>query len=124
MFPGAQSSPLRVLVTCGFITAASFGALAAASASQPADSPAANRAQAIENYGKLPLSFEANRGQAGKSVKFLSRGNGYSLFLTRSAAVLTLARRERPAAESARTTVPGNRPAHTRSTKTDVVRMQ
>lgn len=39
-------------------------------------------------YGKLPLSFEANRGQVNDRVKFLSRGNGYSLFLTSTEAVL------------------------------------
>jgi Beta-propeller repeat/Abnormal spindle-like microcephaly-assoc'd, ASPM-SPD-2-Hydin len=43
-----------------------------------------------ENYGKLPLSFEANKGQTDGRVKFLSRGRGYGLFLTSSEAVLTL----------------------------------
>ncbi|MBA3239614.1 MAG: hypothetical protein H0T60_00110 [Acidobacteria bacterium] len=45
----------------------------------------------LEAYGKLPLSFEANRGQAsGGAVKFLSRGSGYALFLTPGEAVLRL----------------------------------
>ena len=35
-------------------------------------------------YGRLPLSFEANRGQTNRQVEFLSRGPGYTLFLTRS----------------------------------------
>src|SRR2546423_10905425 len=43
-----------------------------------------------ESYGKLPLSFEANQGQTDHLVKFLSRGNGYGLFLTSSEAVLRL----------------------------------
>jgi sugar lactone lactonase YvrE len=43
-----------------------------------------------EQYGKLPLSFEANWGQADPHVRFLSRGNGYSLFLTDKEAVLSL----------------------------------
>src|SRR5437867_10032946 len=43
-----------------------------------------------EKYGKLPLSFEANRGQADPRVKFLSRGRGYGLFLTSAEAILTL----------------------------------
>jgi uncharacterized protein (TIGR03437 family) len=37
---------------------------------------------------KLPLSFEANRGQTDSQVKFLSRGNGYNLFLTATEAVI------------------------------------
>lgn len=41
-------------------------------------------------YGKLPLSFEANQGQTDGEVKFLSRGSGYSLFLTPTEAVLVL----------------------------------
>jgi hypothetical protein len=44
------------------------------------------------NYGKLPLSFEMNRGQSDSRVKFISRGAGYSLFLTGSAAVLNLSK--------------------------------
>ena len=43
-----------------------------------------------ESYGKLPLSFEANQGQTDPHVMFLSRGSGYSLFLTRGEAVLAL----------------------------------
>ncbi|MBK9063704.1 MAG: SBBP repeat-containing protein [Acidobacteria bacterium] len=41
-------------------------------------------------YGTLPLSFEANQGQADDRVKFVARGPGYGLFLTRTEAVLTL----------------------------------
>jgi uncharacterized protein (TIGR03437 family) len=37
-----------------------------------------------------PLSFEANQGQTDAAVKFLSRGNGYALFLTRDSAVFKL----------------------------------
>jgi hypothetical protein len=53
---------------------------------------AAPKAQAriLDRYGKLPLSFEANQGQADGRVKFLSRTSGYSLFLTADEAVLTL----------------------------------
>jgi hypothetical protein len=36
------------------------------------------------------LSFQANRGQADRSVKFLARARGYDLFLTRTEAVLAL----------------------------------
>ena len=46
--------------------------------------------QLVANYGKLPLSFEANHGQVNDAVKFLARGHGYALFLTGGEAVLTL----------------------------------
>jgi len=39
------------------------------------------------DYGNISLSFEANRGQAGPGVKFLSRGDGYALFLTDTGAI-------------------------------------
>jgi hypothetical protein len=48
------------------------------------------KAKLKEAYGKLPLSFEANQGQANKEVKFISQGSGYKLFLTATKAVMTL----------------------------------
>jgi hypothetical protein len=53
---------------------------------------AATGARMSESYGKLPLQFEANRGQTDKDVRFLSRGAGYGLYLTASEAVLVLAK--------------------------------
>ncbi len=44
----------------------------------------------VKGYGKLPLAFEANQGQTDPRVNFLSRGAGYSLFLTPDEAVLSL----------------------------------
>src|SRR4051812_29801317 len=42
-------------------------------------------------FSRLPLAFEANSGQSDPRVKFLSRGPGYGLFLTKNEAVLSLA---------------------------------
>src|SRR2546430_11297330 len=53
---------------------------------------AATNARVSESYGKLPLHFEANRGQTDKAVRFVSRGPGYSVYLTAGEAVLVLAR--------------------------------
>ena len=41
----------------------------------------------------LPMSFEANRGQAEPQVKYVSRGRGSSLFLTTTEATLALFRK-------------------------------
>ena len=49
-----------------------------------------NEPRIVAAYGRLPLSFELNQGQTDSRVKFLSRGSGYSLFLTGNEAVLTL----------------------------------
>ena len=48
----------------------------------------------LENYGKLPLSFEANHGQTDPRVKFLSRTGGYTLFLSGDEAVLALSEKK------------------------------
>jgi hypothetical protein len=53
---------------------------------------AAADARVSESYGKLPLHFEANQGQAHEKVRFLARGSGYSLYLTAGEAVLVLAK--------------------------------
>ncbi len=70
-----------VMVLTLMLTAASHAQLAG---------PAQSRL--IANYGKLPLRFEANRGQTDSRVQFVSRGSGYTLFLTSGEAVLTLAK--------------------------------
>ncbi len=53
-------------------------------------------ARVVESYGRLPLSFEPNQGQADAQVTFLSRGSGHALFLTSSEAVLALRKRLAP----------------------------
>jgi hypothetical protein len=57
--------------------------------SAPGQSTAHPSAAQVD-YGKLPLSFEANQGQSDPQVRFLSHGSGYSLYLTDHAAVLAL----------------------------------
>jgi hypothetical protein len=67
--------------------------------------------RATPDYGKLTLGFEANQGQTNPEVKFVSRGSGYDVFLTKDEAVLSLA----PPRESSQ-----RRPAYRETT---VVRM-
>ncbi|HEX8352382.1 MAG TPA: SBBP repeat-containing protein [Pyrinomonadaceae bacterium] len=55
--------------------------------------PPAPGERTLETYGRIPLSFEANRGQAESSVDFLARGAGYALFLRPAEAVLVLSPR-------------------------------
>ena len=50
----------------------------------------ATAAPGLAAGGPLPLAFEANHGQADGSVKFLTRGRGYVLFLTPTETVLVL----------------------------------
>ena len=55
----------------------------------PADS---TRSRITEAFGRLPIRFEANGGQSDEKVKFLSRGSGYTLFLTSTEMVFSLSR--------------------------------
>jgi hypothetical protein len=48
------------------------------------------QARILDQYGKLPLSFEANLGQTDARVKFFSHTSRYALFLTGNEAVLAL----------------------------------
>jgi len=74
---------LHLLLATAAILVGGAGPLAAAPGT-------ATQARLAEAYGKMPLSFEANEGQVDKAVKFLSRGQGYSIFLTPAEAVLSL----------------------------------
>lgn len=47
----------------------------------------ASRTRLLDTYGRLPLSFEVNRGQTDASVDFISRAAGRSLFLARNGAL-------------------------------------
>jgi hypothetical protein len=48
------------------------------------------RANALESYGNLPLSFEVNSGQIDRRVRFFSRTGMYTLFLTSDDAVFAV----------------------------------
>jgi hypothetical protein len=77
-----------------------------------ASTPQGSGTRVIDSYGKLPLSFEANQGQADSHVKFMSRGSGYSLVLTSTEAVFRL----RTSDFGLRNEAPEARPALTSST--------
>lgn len=48
------------------------------------------RTNVIRQFAELPLSFEANRGQADPRAKFVARGKEFSVFLTATEVVLAL----------------------------------
>ncbi len=67
---------------------ACFPGPASTSPAKAASKAASGRTAA--GYAKIPLSFETNQGQSDGQVKFLSRGDGYQLFLTSTSAVFQL----------------------------------
>jgi photosystem II stability/assembly factor-like uncharacterized protein len=92
----------RVVVVLGIALVATFAAVilvaghksdtsrVTTASGHDRDTPIAQPAKTriAEHFGKLPLSFEINKGQVDQSVKFVSHGNGYDLFLTATEAVL------------------------------------
>lgn len=55
---------------------------------------------ANRNYGQLPLSFEANRGQTAHAAEFFARGAGYRIALNATEAQLLLAAPTKPKAHA------------------------
>ena len=88
-------SPARHRGAAGTASSGSF-------TSQPGTVTPAARGRIQASYAALPLAFEQNQGQTDTQVKYMARGNGYTLFLTAKAAVFSLQSRS---AESAPSTV-------------------
>ncbi len=61
-----------------------------AEAQSPSSAISAVASRATSNYAGLPMTFEANQGQTAGQVRFVSRGNGYTAFLTADGMVLSL----------------------------------
>ncbi|HWT00008.1 MAG TPA: SBBP repeat-containing protein [Pyrinomonadaceae bacterium] len=66
------------------------GASAGISQEAPATADPETEERAQEAYGKLGVSFEENRGQADKRVRFLARRGGSTVFLTNEEAAFVL----------------------------------
>lgn len=75
-------------------------------------------------YGNLPLSFEANHGQTDSQVNFVSRGSGYTLFLTPTEAVLALRKTASPPKHATDTMPTTMEPEATESTPPAVLHMK
>ena len=115
-----------------FVSAASrqHGSVASKVA-EPAARPsitAEQRARIGARFEALPMAFEANQGQSDPQVKYMARGDGYTLFLTANDAVFSV--RSPAAVELAAPTSAGKFGLRTRrasvaaSEKTAAIRMQ
>jgi len=82
---------LQVLLLVPFASFASDGGkLPIALDSDKTAITEAQRAGIIKSYGKLPLYFIENKGQADKSVRFFEQGSGHTMFFARDGVVLAL----------------------------------
>src|SRR5829696_8362957 len=65
-------------------------------------------APVADSFGKLPLSFEQNRGQADSAVRFLARTPQCSAFVTEDGVTLVLGKKD---VTSVRMQIMGARPS-------------
>lgn len=80
----------RVIAASAILLASALFLTAGSSADPQARTASVLQPKKLPDYGKLPLSFEPNQGQTDSPVRYLSRGAGYSLFLTPNEAVFSL----------------------------------
>jgi uncharacterized repeat protein (TIGR01451 family) len=81
---------IRAMTGIAAVSAAVFPLCAADLRAATGTPDSAARTRIDSAYGKLPLQFEANQGQQPAQVKFLSRGQDYTVFLTPDGVVLSL----------------------------------
>ena len=89
--PRTILAALVVALICGSQTGAPSAARRAPTPIAPSRTAGPGvAADANAAYGRLPMAFAANEGKTDEGVRFHARGDGYSLLLTRTEAVLTL----------------------------------
>jgi beta-propeller repeat-containing protein len=100
--PAASKGWVCVFCVVPFLAIVAIALLALSPARRPAKGQAtslparaaiatpAARSRIQASYAALPLAFEPNLGQTDAQVKYLARGNGYTLFLTANDTVFAL----------------------------------
>ncbi|HKX83652.1 MAG TPA: SBBP repeat-containing protein [Pyrinomonadaceae bacterium] len=85
LFPKIEGF-LILLVLTGFVFSPlpTSEAVTAESNGQPENVPL------VADYARMPILFEHNRGQVDRDVRFISRVNGYTLYLTKDGATFAL----------------------------------
>jgi uncharacterized protein (TIGR03437 family) len=82
-------SAVALICSAGFAGVFPWGAVSSPASSSAGTLASRSSAKLVADYGQLPLRFEANYGQSDRSVRFLVRGSGYTLFLRPNDAVLS-----------------------------------
>jgi hypothetical protein len=93
---------VTLILTCAVVASFSLAKrkaspAAATATHEPASATAKNKpshSKFAHEYGALPLSFEANQCQTDSAVRFVSRGAGYTLFLTQNEAIVSLQKQD------------------------------
>lgn len=86
-----------VLAFAGFVSFSQNQQISEMSVSPSPKQQQPDAVGAENDFGKLPLAFEANQGQFDEQIKFLSRGQGYALLLTETETILSLQKADKSA---------------------------
>src|SRR2546430_4976972 len=91
MTPAFLAAAVLAIAGVAFYFSTTVHAAKASGSASPEQEHAGQVPQPLPSKSlSLPLFFEPNQGQTAPQVKFLSRGDGYGLFLTADEAVLQL----------------------------------
>jgi hypothetical protein len=82
----------QTLIAIAFLTVLAVTATPSRAADPPMPPP--NQTAIARQYSALPLSFEFNQGQTDPTVKYLSRGAGFSALFKQTETDLLLSRQE------------------------------
>lgn len=77
------------------VSALSLPASAARTQTATSNAQEKTKQRAADAYGKLPLAFVQNRGQADKRVRYYVQGAGHSFYFTPDKTVLTFTKKEK-----------------------------
>lgn len=91
--PGTKTASIWVsglLVVCAGVTGAFLGANRKAPV-RPTEGTSSDEQKISAAIQRLPLTFQENRGQSDKSVRFLTRGAGYTFWMSPTSTTLALA---------------------------------
>jgi hypothetical protein len=95
--PAGWVVAVALLAVIGVAGSASLRTHRGNATSKPAVAPVQTPALSADQRGRvtsslatLPLAFEANQGQTDPQVKYMARGNGYTIFLTANDTVFAL----------------------------------
>ena len=85
-----QVAPIHAVFSSLIFFAVGLSLVSVPSAAGIAAEHISDSSAVSKSYGLLPLAFEVNHGQTGPDVKFIARGESYSLLIGKSEAVLSL----------------------------------
>jgi hypothetical protein len=85
-----RSRVIAAVAGCALLCVLAALAVAAIAGATGPKSNRLDRATLASAYGRLPLSFAPNRGQLDRGALFSARGQGYTLYLSKSSLLLAL----------------------------------